>query len=104
MFPQDRQDSSTDIRQEHRLQNDDGDSRFVTNPRNRAVAWIEIPTPARSFGQWIVAAIKIADAFPQRPVGPGAPKLLDPPVLVRRHPLGRPLPSKPIRFLGQNDP
>ena len=84
-----------DVRREHLQKHRERDFRFVELAA-------EFQLLRGVIGEWVVAAVVIADLRPVGPVGLRAAAFVNPGVLVWRDGLRSELPADPVVFLGQN--
>ena len=103
VLEQAQQPAAGGIGGQHGGQHGQGDPRLVAELRDAAVAGVERSRLAGLGGQGVMAAVILADAPPQGPVGGIDAELLDPGVFVGRDGLRGELAADPVGRLGQDD-
>ena len=88
---------------ELRVKHGERHARFVSEPRHRARARVQLRQQPGALDQRVVGAVMRADPVAQPPVAPGAAAALDPAVLVRRDRLAGELAADPAGRLRHHD-
>src|SRR5690625_3753586 len=103
MIQENRKTAGGQIGSEHFVKNGECDARFVTEPGDATLTWIQVFLTFCVIGQRIISSVIIADPSAQFAVGCSRSMAFDRPVVVRRNGLGSELAADPFGFFGEND-
>ncbi len=103
MFGEQRHLAIAQVRGNHLAENRQRDPWFMAERRDPAITRIEEGLLAGRSGEGVVATVVVANSIAETPVTRGAPKTLDPAVLIRRHRLCGQLAANPVRLFRQDN-